>query len=236
MEKIKSFGRLIYYVPLLLKSYKIVLNNNVNKTGNTTGLEEKKSQGTRIIIADPKQEIVDSISSGEMLAYIQESWWLIIKRLGKNSNIKINHEAVVIPDGITETRCNYNLPSPTAYKTGYRVKNLGIYLFEDGNNRWQGISYYRKGMKIGEIELDDIPEKVRNKFWGYVEVDEQWEEELATIEDSIHFGVSKTKKRSNTYQYLKLFCAERFKALLIEWGYLYHFFTFYVIFLFLTSI
>ena len=186
----------------------------------TTGLEEKKSQGTRVIIADPKQEIVDSISSGEMLAYIQESWWLIIKRLGNNSNIKINHEPVVIPNGITETRRNYNLPSPTVYKTGYRVKNLGIYLFEDGNNRWQGISYYRKGMKIGEIELDDIPEKVRNKFWGYVEVDEQWEDELATIEDSIHFGVSKTKKRSNTYQYLKLFCAERFKALLIEWGYI----------------
>ena len=126
----------------------------------------------------------------------------------------------MVPDGIIPEKHRYNMSSPTTYKPGYRVKKLGIYLFEDGDNIWNGISYYRKGMKIGEIELDDIPEKACGKFWGYVEVDEQWEEELASIEDKVHFGVSKGKKRSNIYQYLKIFCATRFRELLIEWGYI----------------
>ena len=187
---------------------------------DATGLTEKTTAGTRVIIVDPKQEIVDSINSGEMISYIQESWWLIIKRLGTNSSIKLNHNSVMVPDGIIPEKHCYNMSSPTTYKPGYRVKKLGIYLFEDGDNIWNGISYYRKGMKIGEIELDDIPEKARGKFWGYVEVDEQWEEELASIEDKVHFGVSKGKKRSNIYQYLKIFCATRFRELLIEWGYI----------------
>lgn len=187
---------------------------------DATGLTEKTTVGTRVIIVDPKQEIVDSINSGEMVSYIQESWWLIIKRLGTNSSIKLNHNSVMVPDGIIPEKHCYNMSSPTTYKPGYRVKKLGIYLFEDGDNIWNGISYYRKGMKIGEIELDDIPEKARGKFWGYVEVDEQWEEELASIEDKVHFGVSKGKKRSNIYQYLKIFCATRFRELLIEWGYI----------------
>ena len=187
---------------------------------NTTGLSAKTTLGTRIIIVDPKPEIVESILSGEMEKFIQESWWLIIKRLGPNASIRLNHKPVLVPDDIIPARYSYDMSSPTTYKPGYRVKKMGIYLFENGGNAWKGISYYRKGMKIGEIEVDDVPEKVRGKFWGYVEVDEQWEEELASIEDKVHFGVSKGKKRSNIYQYLKLFCATRFRELLISWGFI----------------
>lgn len=185
-----------------------------------TGLLEKKTPGTRVIIADPKQEIVDSINSGDMLKYIQESWWLIIRRLGANSSISLNHKPVHVPKDIFPNDHFYDLPSPELYQPGYRVKNLGIYLFENGDNRWNGISYYRKGMKIGRVDIDDIPEKARGKFWGYVEVDELWEEELAKIEDTVHFGVKKHKKLTNTYQFLKIFCAKKFRELLIEWGYI----------------
>ena len=71
---------------------------------DATGLTEKTTAGTRVIIVDPKQEIVDSINSGEMISYIQESWWLIIKRLGTNSSIKLNHNSVMVPDGMENTR------------------------------------------------------------------------------------------------------------------------------------
>lgn len=114
-------------------------------------------------------------------------------------------------------RLNFRIPK---YMPGYKVKHFGLYIFDDGGNRWNGISYYRKGMKIGEIDIKDIPKKVENKFWGYIEVDEQWEDDLSDIEDKVHFGVSKGKKNTAIYQHLKNYCNNKFKANLIEWGYI----------------
>lgn len=185
-----------------------------------TGLPPKKSVGTRIIIEFPNDELVDSISSGKIIPLIQESWWLIISRLGPDSCISVNGVPVSVPEGIKAGKPVFELANTETYSAGYKVKHFGLYVFEDGENIWNGISYYRKGMKIGEIDLKDIPAKLQNKFWGYIEVDEAWETDLADIEDKVHFGVSKGKKGTTTYQYLKNYCNEKIKACFIEWGYI----------------
>lgn len=74
-------------------------------------------------------------------------------------------------------------------------------------------------MKIGEIDIKEIPKKIENKFWGYIEVDEQWEDDLSDIEDRVHFGVSKGKKNTVTYQNLKNYCNYKFREKMIEWRY-----------------
>lgn len=185
-----------------------------------TGLLEKKTFGTRVIVRSPREELVSSIKDGSIEFFIQESWWRIMERLKYGSAISINGKAVAIPAGIREAKKKYELPKPEDYSKEYRVKQFGLYLFPDGGNLWNGISYYRKGMKIGEIELKNLPEKVKNKFWGFIEVDEEWEEELADIEDAVHFGVSKGKKNFKAYQYLKNYVDSKVKALLTEWGYI----------------
>lgn len=185
-----------------------------------TKLDAKKSVGTRIIIENPKQELVDSIVSGEIIPFIQESWWLIIQRLPEDSVISVNGISVGVPDNIKNGTNNFELQSPEIYTTGYKVKHFGLYVFENGDNCWSGISYYRKGMKIGEIDIKEVPKKVERKFWGYIEVDEQWEDDLSDIEDKVHFGVSKGKKNTVTYQHLKNYCSYKFKANMVEWGYI----------------
>lgn len=185
-----------------------------------TGLDEKKTIGTRIIIEDPKDELVESITSGEIVPLIQESWWLIIERLPEGSAITVNNVPVRVPDDIKKTRRAYELQKPESYSQGYKVKHFGLYVFEDGGNIWSGLSYYRKGMKIGEIDIKDIPKDVEGKFWGYVEVDGLWENELSDIEDKVHFGVSKGKKHTNTYQNLKNYCNNKFHENMIKWGFI----------------
>ena len=185
-----------------------------------TGLSAKKTPGTRVIIKSPKAELVDSITSGEIIPYIQESWWLIISRLGKNSCISVNGVPVMVPKGIKAGTQVYDLPAPEIYSSTYRVKHFGLYVFQNGGNPWDTISYYRRGMKIGEIELKDIPDKIKGKFWGYIEVDEAWEHELADIEDKVHFGVSKGKRRTITYQNLKNYCNNKVRELFTEWGFI----------------
>ncbi len=185
-----------------------------------TGLSPKNTVGTRIIIKSPKDELVDSIESGEIIPYIQESWWRIIQRLGTESHISVNGKKVNVPAEITDGSHKYEMPSPETYIDAYKVKHFGFYVFQNGGNQWSGFSYYRKGMKIGEIEINDIPEKIKGKFWGYIEVDEAWETELAEIEDMIHFGVSQGKRKKATYQNLKKYCNTKVRALLVSWGFI----------------
>lgn len=185
-----------------------------------TGLSEKRSVGTRIIIESPKAELVNAIVSEEIVPFIQESWWIIIQRFTDDAAITVQGKKVELPNDIKKATHFFELQNPEICTPNHKVKHFGLYIFEDGNNRWNGISYYRKGMKIGELDIKDIPKKIENKFWGYVEVDEQWEDELAAIEDKVHFGVSKGKKTTATYQHLKNFCNNKFKDNLIEWGYI----------------
>ena len=148
---------------------------------DNTGLSEKKTVGTRIIIESPKEELVESINNGDIVPFIQESWWIIIQRLADDAAITVNGVKVNVPEDIKNGTHSFELQNPEMYMPGYKVKHFGLYAFDDGNNRWNGISYYRKGMKIGEIDIKEIPKKIENKFWGYIEVDEQWEDDLSLI-------------------------------------------------------
>lgn len=184
-----------------------------------TGFKEKTTVGTRIIIDSPKQSLIEAINDGSMIKNIQESWWRIIKRFDSDSKISVNGKSINIPNNIEKTFHKWELSDTDKYSDGYKVKHFGLYIYES-ESPWKGISYYRKGMKIGEIEIKDCPKNIENKFWGYIEVDEKWENELAEIEDKIHFGVSKGKKQTSQYQYLKNYCNETFRKCLIEWGYI----------------
>ena len=199
-----------------------LINDDAKKfIKDKTGLSEKKSTGTRIIIENPRKDLIDSIQNETIIPYIQESWWRIIERLKDGAAISVNGKEILVPKEIKSAATHsFELQNVETYIDGYRVKHFGLYTFDTGNNIWSGISYYRKGMKIGDIDLKDIPKKIDGKFWGYIEVDEQWEDELSGIEDRVHFGVSKGKKNTKTFQNLKNYCNKKVRANFIEWGYI----------------
>ena len=186
-----------------------------------TGFPRKTTCGTRVIIKNPKDELIESIEKGSIIPNIQEAWWRIISRFDDTCSITVNGTIVEVPDNIKKGATHfYELPSPYLCSPERRIKNFGFYLFEDGSNRWKGISYYRRGMKIGEVDIKNVPAQLVDKFWGYVEVDEPWEAELSIIEDRVHFGVSKRKKIQGTYQELKNFCNDKVTDLLKKWNYI----------------
>ena len=185
-----------------------------------TGLPEKTKVGTRVIIVDPVEELVESIKDKSIIQFIQESWWLIIQRFDETSSITVNGFVVPVPEGVKDGTHVFELQRPERVTSNYQVKHFGLYFFAKGGNGWKGISYFRKGMKIGEVSIKDIPEKLKDKYWGYVEVDEAWEDELSEIEDTVHFGVSKGKKNSGQYQKLQNFCTEKTNAKFKEWGFI----------------
>ena len=184
-----------------------------------TGLEPKPEIGTRIIIKDPKQELVDAINSEEIVKHIQLVWWRIINRLDSSAAIIVGDSTIKTPS-LPATK--HKVESGTQnFQPGYRVKHLGIYITEDECGEWEGVYYYRKGMRIGKVDLPkDIPAKLRGKIWGFIEVDEQWESELAAIENNVHTGVIPTKKYSPSYKHLKEYIGQELRKLLVTHGYL----------------
>ena len=185
-----------------------------------TGLSEKTTVGTRIIILNPKDEIISSIESGEMQSYIQESWWRCINKMPMDSGIFLNGIRVD-PPVFSEFEKQYELPRAEVYADGYRVKKFGFFIDKKGTESgWHGVSYYRMGMKIGTVDLNDIPSSIRDRFWGYIEVDKEWEEMLADIEDAVHYGVKSGKKHTTTYQNMRLYISQKVNQLLISWNYI----------------
>ena len=185
-----------------------------------TGMPAKTTVGSRIIIINPKKEIINSINNGEMFSYIQESWWRCIDMMPDGSGIFMNGMQVTMPDlGTNEN--SYELSKPYVYAPGYRVKKFGFFVKRKDNiNEWRGISYYRKGMRIGLVDIADIPNAIKDRFWGYIEVDKEWEELLSEIEDAVHYGVKSGKKHTKTYQNLRLYISEIVNRLLVDWGYI----------------
>ena len=185
-----------------------------------TGLPEKETVGTRIIILNPKDEIVDSIESGEMKLYIQESWWRCIEKMPEDAGIYLNGVRVDLPE-FGEFERSYETAKTELYAPGYRVKKFGFFIDKKGSESgWHGVSYYRRGMKIGTVELGDIPNSIKDRFWGYLEVDKEWEEQLADIEDAVHYGVRSGKKHTTIYQNMRLYISQKVNQLLINWNYI----------------
>lgn len=201
---------------------KALVNDDAKKyIKDVAGLAPKVTNGTRIIIADPSTEIIESIHSGQFIKYIQESWWLMMKQFDETSSIKVNHVSVQQPNWLVNVKNRFETNTPEPFRNGYRVKKFGFFVYDKTEQcPIHGVSYYRRHMKIGEVSnIKGIPDSLEGKYWGYIEVDKDWENELAEIEDSVHFGISKGKKMMNAYQYLRNYSSEKIRQLLIGWGY-----------------
>lgn len=192
-----------------------------------TGLEPKNTVGTRIIIRNPKMEISESVSNGFLERYIQESWWMLMERYPNGFNVTVNGKPVTLPKDFKEAVHSTEVKKQESLgKNCKELKAVRFGLFvrpkdseENRRDEWQGIYYYRKGMKVGEVDINNIPEKVRNCFWGFIEVNEECEEALSKIENAVHFGVSKGKKKTSLYRVLKDFCNQKFEKCMEQWEY-----------------
>lgn len=190
-----------------------------------TGLEPITIIGTRFIIFNPKDNVLEAILNGQMLRNAEETWWRVIPFLKGEEGIYINNTKVMIPRLYLED--NY---IPERYKIieksigvfdGFRTKKHGFFICKEMTEDLEGFYFYRKGMKIGELKIN-IPELENNKIkcFGFIEVQDDWELQLAAMEYETHYDVKKEKKNNKFYQELRNFVSNEVKSFLVEWGYI----------------
>ncbi|WP_252502757.1 hypothetical protein [Sporosarcina sp. Marseille-Q4943] len=192
----------------------------INYLTETTGLMPISSQGSRIIVISPIDALVTAIDDGIFIKDIEETWWRIIKKF--NAKIKVQKydgtcEFAKIPveyqENLNEFRRNFKIQIP-----GYsKVTEIGLGISNnDIREDLRNVYLYRKNMKLAEIPLS-IPEELQNRYFGYVEVDEDFEDEIINIEDLEHYGF--TSKKSKVFQQLKLTVSNEHDTWMEELGY-----------------
>ncbi|MDD2180956.1 MAG: hypothetical protein PHW32_01150 [Bacilli bacterium] len=179
-----------------------------------TGLSEKITHGTRIIIVDPKREIIDSIRNGELIKHINETWWRIIYKYSAKIDIKFMNKIIgtaEVPDfyiKYLDDKSKHKEYVNNDVAPGYRIKRLSIFLVEKDEEIPEGlenIAYYRNDMKIGNVmhhyEFSTLDEKYRDRICGFIEFEKDWEKELENNENLEHYGPK--SRREKSYQYMK---------------------------------
>ena len=188
------------------------------------GLVPREDVGTTFVIVDPTDEIVSAIESGEMLQDVEETWWRIIPKCsGENEGIFVNGQKASIPLQYrsdfpgSQFADDHDKPIYADQDNQYRITKYGFHLVsEELPENLQGFSYYRKGMKICKIDIDRVPDKYRKRFYGYVEVDESWEEELKRLESETHYRMA--KRQTKTFSVLRNFAQQACEDWLAEHG------------------
>lgn len=164
------------------------------------GIDPIDHTGTRIIIINPVDELMSSIKNGELLKFIEETWWPIIYKLGAKIYIKYNGNILQAkqPDFFPIIKDIKETPVFKTWikendkfvfdKTQYKIKHLcfACNLEQDMPEIHQGVAVFRGGMKVAIVPF--IEKTLRNKVYGHVELDEQVDKGLREIEMPNHYG------------------------------------------------
>lgn len=192
---------------------------------NSIRIEPIKQIGSRIIIENPLKEVVDAIKNGEFIRYIEETWWRIILKYNVEISVLYNNkqQTAKIPSQYSQALSNNNdwimwertlLDIPDYYK----VKKIQLFTSKkEIDEDLRDVYVYRKDMKVGKIPLD-VPTKIKKKYFGYIEVDKNWENELEAIESLEHYGFS--NKRKGAFQQLKNIVSSEHENFMRELGFI----------------
>lgn len=194
-----------------------------------TGLKAIDHIGTRFIIVDPKEDVVEAIlgENKTLLKYVQETWWRIIRKLPEESGIYVQGVKAKVPEEYDfDERININQKdsffsfSSYAVEAGYKVKKIGFFINNDLPDYLSGFYFYRRGMKISTFNLKEVEGHIPCNYFGFIEVDSDWENELSRIENPTHYGIISKYKNLNVYQYLQRAVKDQIDECLVNWGYI----------------
>jgi len=164
------------------------------------GLEPLGKVGSRIIVVDPTDELLEHLATGEFLRAVAETWFRAIEK---------NRLVVTLSAGKGIQTASLPKPYPLAEKdspsqktwvlgrdskddemrvsTGerYKIKHFHAVYLKEGTVQEdiQGIAIVQNGMKIVSLPTTLFPTQVRERVTGFIEFDRAVEHELRKVEN-----------------------------------------------------
>jgi hypothetical protein len=162
--------------------------------------------GTRVIIDDPVDELIEDITSGAFLQMIGETWWEIMQKFnaritvkcgGQTHTAKIPSEMQLAEEDTANRkvwiRKNDVIPLNGG---GLRVKRLHAEFVKDRvlPEHMRGIALQRGHMKVCSEAFQYAPRDIAHAVSGYIEFDRELDQEMKAFEDPTHYHFLWRKK------------------------------------------
>lgn len=184
--------------------------------------------GTRITIIDPRDEVIDSIKSGEFLDYINETWWEILHHPKVKISVSCDGKTTIAScSSFIEKLIEENFPEKKIYckeadvisikGTPYRIKRICMVKADSPvPEPLRGLYVQRKGMKVGLTDLRDFPPDLEEFFLGFIQLDKDYEQFIEEAEDLEHYSFS---ANFASYRELKKYAQSQFDEFKKKLGY-----------------
>jgi len=185
--------------------------------GSETGLAPLTQQGTRVIIMDPEEEVVEALRGGSFVKAIEETWFRSIEKNRADVAVVVDRQRIEarlpgpfpIPDSDTASIKTWILAKDTHDRIirvagrSYRIKHLKIAYNERDNvpQEHRGIAIIHNGMKIcclsggGDVPTPPVmrlfPLDMRRRVYGFIEFERDLNRELRRGEnqDPNHYAL-----------------------------------------------
>jgi hypothetical protein len=187
--------------------------------------------GTRIVIVNPHPDVVEAIEAGDLHRAIEETWWEIVQKY--DADIRISSDSgkswvATVPSEYGGLPKEHHKGWKVLHseniqveidRRGHRIKRIHLLLPPAGHKvreELRGVSVHRKGMKVGDVRLSAVPPEIEDRFFGYVELDQQYEDLISNLENTTHYGFASLHKAP--YRVLRQQVQDRFDDFLERLG------------------
>lgn len=183
-------------------------------------LEPLEEVGTRIIVCEPIQEVLEEIENGSFERAIQETWFRAIEKRqlevwlnvsGENTRIELYSPYPLPQQDTPKIRTwiyaqDFDNPALSSSDGNFRIKNFcAVHLPEhEIPEELQGVAIVQNGMKICSLDMEMAPPDIRKSVTGYIEFDQALDRELRKGKNQ-HPNHYELKWRSTTPRAIKSF-------------------------------
>ena len=165
-----------------------------------TGLRGISEPGSRIIIAEPKEDFIKYYNKGDFLRAIEETWWPLIKKFNINIILKKDGEEFAkaeVPKLFNKITALQTIEELKNVEFQYGTNSLGgikhlsiAYVDSVLPEEFVGITIFREGMKVLNIRFNGSFE-YNKKIFGYAEFEAETDSLLRDVETPNHYGFKK---------------------------------------------
>jgi len=163
--------------------------------------------GTRVLLFNPRREIIEAITNGEMERLIQHTWWEILSKYNAKIKLEIDGTSKFVPlspflpvEKIEIKESENSGKIEFEKNPALRIKNISLCYLGDKDipEYYKGLAVQVQGMMVERLAIDNlIAEPIGSKIYGAVTFDEYLEERMAECEGPEHCDIIWTRSPAN---------------------------------------